>query len=60
MRSRFADAGMRRPAVGRFPKAEAGVTAACACLRVSTFPALRVLSIEAAGAGATMKPRPAE
>ena len=33
---------MRRAAVGRFPKAEAGVRAACARLRVSTFPALRV------------------
>ena len=33
---------MRRPAVGRFPKAEAGVRAACARLRVSTFPALSV------------------
>ena len=42
IRSRFADAGMRRPAVGRFPKAEAGVRAACARLRVSTFPALSV------------------
>jgi hypothetical protein len=59
IRSRFADAGMRRPAVGRFPKAEVGVRAACARLRVSTFRALRVLSIEAAGVGATMEPRPA-
>ena len=42
IRSRFANSGMRRPAVGRFPKAEAGLRAACACLRVSTFPALRV------------------
>ena len=33
---------MRRAAVGRFPKAEADVRAACARLRVSTFPALRV------------------
>ena len=42
IRSRFPDAWMRRAAVGRFPKAEAGVRAACARLRVSTFRALRV------------------
>ena len=42
IRSRFPDAWMRRAAVGRFPKAEVGVRAACARLRVSTFRALRV------------------
>ena len=69
IRSRFADAGMRRPAVGRFPKAEAGVRAASGRHArayvfprplLYAFPRLRVLSIESAGAGATMEPRPAE
>ena len=65
IRSRFADAGMRRAAVGRFPKAEVGVRAACAAYVSPRFllyalPRLRVLSIESAGAGPTMEPRAAE
>jgi len=68
IRSRFPDAGMRRAAVGRFPKAEAGVRAsgrhagAYVFPRslLYAFPRLRVLSREAAGAGPTMKPRLAE
>jgi hypothetical protein len=60
---------MRRPAVGRFPKAEAGVRAASGRHArayvfprslLYAFPRLRVLSRESAGAGATMEPRSAE